>query len=160
MRFTLIKDLRKDPSMRPILAGLLSFTLIYIISDMLVKYFNFGLLPEAISVTLFGDEEQYIDPLTKASFLELWHMEIFFIMMILFTLSAVFVRLAKHEIFKLLVLNILMISALLSLVSLLFAFFISKSFVLIYSGLFFTWHIIGIYMIIYSFWKLYSDSSI
>lgn len=160
MRFTLIKSLQQDKSMRPILTGLLFFTLFYILSDVLVKYLNFGVFPEAIKLTLFGNEEQYIDPLTKASFLEFWHAEIFFMMMILLTISAVFVRLAKHETFKIIVLNALMLSALFSLVSLLLTFFVSKFFVFFYSFLFLIWHIIALCIIVYSLWKLYYDTSI
>ena len=160
MRFTLIKSLNQDKSMRPILTGLLIFTLFYIISDILVKYSNFGVFPNEVTTTLFGNEDEFIDPLSASSFLEFWHVEIFFIMMILLTLSTVFVRLAKHNTLKIIVLNILMLSALFSLFSLLFAFFISPVFVLAYSILFLTWHMVAMYMIIYSLWKLYYDPSI
>ena len=154
MRFTLIKDLSKDTSMRPILTGLLIFTLIYILTDFIVKYFNFGVFPQAISLSLFGDEEQFIDPLSQASFLEFWHMEIFFMMMLLLTLSAVFIRLAKNNNSKLLILNILMASAILSLITLFLAYYVSSIFVVGYSILYILWHLTAIYMIIYSLWKL------
>ena len=160
MRFTLLKDLKKDKSMRPILSGLLIFTFFYLLSDIVVKYFNFGIFPQEISLTLFGDEEQFLDPLTSSGFLEFWHVEIFFIMMILLTLSAVFVRLTKHNTFKVIVLNIVMLSALFSLIALLVAFFISPVFVFAYSFLFLSWHIVALYMIVYSLWKLYNDASI
>ena len=137
MKFTLIKKLSQDKSMRPILTGLLLFTLLYILSDILVKYVNFGVFPDAINVTLFGDEEQYIDPLSTSAFLEFWHVEIFFIMMILLTLSAVFVRVSKDDTSKTILLSALMISALFSLISLVLAFFVAKIFVLVYSILFF-----------------------
>ncbi len=160
MRFTLIKDLRQDASMRPILTGLLIFTLFYILADFIVKYFNFGVFPKAISLSLFGDEEQFIDPLSKASFLEFWHMEIFFIMMILLTLSAVFIRVAKNSNYKLFFLNTLMLSALFSLIALLLAYFVSSTFVIVYSFLYSLWHLTAIYMILYSLWKLHYDTSI
>ncbi len=160
MKFTLIKKLSQDKSMRPILTGLLLFTLLYILSDILVKYVNFGIFPDTINVTLFGDEEQYIDPLSTSAFLEFWHMEIFFIMMILLTLSAVFVRVSKDDTSKTILLSALMICALFSLISLVLAFFLAKTFVLIYVILFFIWHAIAVYMILYSLGKLYYDKSI
>ena len=160
MKFTLIKKLSQDKSMRPILSALLLFTLLYILSDILVKYVNFGIFPDAINVTLFGDEEQYIDPLSTSAFLEFWHMEIFFIMMILLTLSAVFVRVSKDDTSKIILLSALMICALFSLISLVLAFFLAKTFVLIYVILFFIWHAIAVYMILYSLGKLYYDKSI
>lgn len=160
MRFTLIKNLQEDKSIRPILTGLLIFTLFYLISDIFVKHLNFGIFPSAVSLTLFGDEEQYIDPLNTASFLEFWHIEIFLMMMLLLTLSAVFIRLSKKNKSKVIVLNVLMLSALFSLISLLLAFFISKTFVLLYSLLYIVWHVTAVYMILYSLWKLYYDKSI
>lgn len=160
MRFTLIKDLRKDKTMRPILSGLLIFTLVYLISDILVKYLNFGISPDALHLTLFGDEEQYIDPLSQASFLEFWHVEIFFMMMILLTLSAVFIRLSKQETHKIVVTNIVMLSAIISLISLAMSFFVSEVFIEIYVVCFFIWHSFAIYMIFYSLWNLYYDKSI
>lgn len=155
MRFTLIKDLKKDTTMKPILVGLLLFTLLYLISDIFVKESSFGISIDTVNTSLFGNEEEFIDPLSKSSFLEFWHMQIFFMMMILLTLSAVFVRLVSKA--KLLLLNLLMISALLSLVSLFGAFFLSGAFVQIYVVTFFAWHIFAIYMILASLWSLYHD---
>ena len=146
--------------MRPILTGLLIFIFFYLISNMMVKHFNFGVLPSTILLTLFGDEEQYIDPLSTASFLEFWHMEIFFIMMLLLTLSAVFIRIAKNSNLKIILINTLMLSSLVSLVSLLASFFVSSVFVYLYSSLFVLWHIVAIYMVLYSLWKLHHDTSL
>ncbi|WP_324170616.1 hypothetical protein [Sulfurimonas sp.] len=140
-----------------ILKGFLSFILLFLISDILVKYFSFGITPDAIYITLFGNEEEFIDPITKSYFLEFWHTEIFFIMMNLLTLSAIFIRLSNKS--KIAMTNILMISAIISLISLPMSFFISSDFVYIYLLTFFIWHLSAIYMILYSFWKL-NDKSI
>ncbi|WP_457743208.1 hypothetical protein [Sulfurimonas sp.] len=160
MKFTLVKDLTKDKSMKPILTGLLLFIVIYLLSDILVKQLNFGLFPYQISLTLFGDEEQYREPLSRAAFLEFWHSEIFFIMMLLLTLSAVFIRLVKNNRFKIIFLNLLMLCALLSLVSLLVAYFLLPFFVIAYSTLFIIWHITAIYISLYSLWKLHYDTNL
>ena len=140
-----------------ILKGFLLFILLYLISDISVKYYSFGISIDAISTTLFGNEEEFIDPITKSSFLEFWHTEIFFMMMILLTLSAIFIRLANKS--KIAMTNILMISAIISLVSLPMSYFVSSDFIYIYLLTFFIWHLSAIYMILYSFWKL-NDKSI
>ena len=156
MRFTLINNIKQDSAMRLILTGFLVFILIYLISDITVKYSSFGLFSDKINITLFGSEEEYIDPITKASFLEFWHTEIFFIMMILLTLSAVFIRLAKKS--RILVTNTVMISAIISLIALALSYFISPFFVAVYIAAYFLWHITALYMILYSLWKLYDKS--
>ena len=157
MRFTLIKDLKQDTMMKPILSGLLIFTLLYLISDIFVKSSSFGIFEEMIKATLLGNESEFLDPITTSAFLEFWHMEIFFIMMILLTLSAVFIRLSGAKGFNIIIVNAVMISALISLVALGFSFFVNAAFVQLYVFSFFTWHICAVYMSLYSLLKLYYD---
>lgn len=154
MRFTLIKDLKKDDSMRVVLLGLLVFIFFYLISDMFVKYNSFGISASMVELTLFGDEEEFLDPIAQASFLEFIHTEIFFIMMILLTLSAVFIRLATRSKINIFLVNLTMISALVSLISLAFSFYISSFFINFYIVTFFMWHILSFYMSLYSLWQL------
>lgn len=156
MKFTVIKNLQKDSAMSLILKGFLLFILLYIISDIFVMKSSFGISAEAINATLFGNDEAYIDPINEALFLEFWHTQIFFIMMILLTLSAVFIRVAKRS--RNILTNALMISALVSLLSLPLAFYLSNFFVNLYLVGYFVWHALAIYMILYSFWKLNARS--
>lgn len=139
-----------------ILKGFLFFILLYIVSDVFVMKSGFGISTETVNSTLFGNEEAYIDPINEASFLEFWHTQIFFIMMILLTLSAVFIRVAKKS--RNILTNALMISALASLVSLPLAYYVSGFFVHVYIATYFLWHIMAVYMILYSFWKLNARS--
>lgn len=139
-----------------ILKGFLFFILLYVVSDIFVMKESFGISADAVSSTLFGSEEAYIDPINESSFLEFWHTQIFFIMMILLTLSAVFIRVAKRS--RNIITNALMISALISLFSLPLAFYTSKFFIDIYIISYFLWHLVAIYMIFYSFWKLNARS--
>ena len=156
MKFTLINNIQDDKAMSLILKGFLVFILLYLISDMLVMNSNFGISIESVNTTLFGDEDEYIDPLNEAAFLEFWHTQIFFIMMILLTLNTIFIRVAKRS--RNTLTNLLMISALTSLIFLPLAFYTSASFVALYIITFFIWHIVAIYMIFYSFWKLNAKS--
>lgn len=156
MKFTVIKNLQKDSAMSLILKGFLFFILLYVVSDIFVMKSTFGISAEAVSSTLFGNEEAYIDPINEASFLEFWHTQIFFIMMILLTLSAVFIRVAKRS--RNILTNALMTTALISLISLPLAFYTSKIFIDIYIVSYFLWHLVAIYMIFYSFWKLNARS--
>jgi hypothetical protein len=156
VKFTVIKNLQKDSAMSLILKGFLLFILLYIVSDIFVMKESFGISAEAIHSTLFGNVEAYIDPINEASFLEFWHTQIFFIMMILLTLSAIFIRVAKRS--RNVLTNTLMISALFSLVSLPLAYYISDFFLHVYIITYFLWHLAAIYMIFYSFWKLNARS--
>ncbi len=155
MKFTIIKDLNQDTMMKPILSGLFFFTLLYILSDFFVKYNSFGLFPHAIHLSLFGNEEEFLNPINEASFLEFWHVEIFFIMMIVFTLSTVYIRLSQASRSAIVVVNIIMLSAITSLISLVFSYYFSSNFINIYVVTFFTWHILALFSSLYSLKKLY-----
>ena len=155
MKFTLIKDLKQDSMMKPILSGLLFFTLLYLVSDIFVKNSGFGVFPSAVKSTMFGNEQEFLDPISKASFLEFWHVEIFFIMMIIFTLSAVYIRLSKASKSAIVVVNLMMISALASLISLPISYFFNPIFINMYVTTFFIWHILALFSSVYSLKRLH-----
>ena len=140
--------------MNPIMSGLLIFTFLYLLIDIFVKKNVFGLFSEAIALTLYGDEEQFIEPLNQASFLEFIHTEIFFIMMILLTLSAIFARLSTQQTSSLWIINITLMSAIVSLVSLALSFFFGALYINFYILTYFVWHILALYMTTYSLWGL------
>ncbi len=127
--------------MKPLLNGLLLFILLYLVFDMFVQSHTMGLSIQSIQTTLFGNADEFLDPMNKSVFLEFIHMQIFFLMMLVLTLSAVFVRLLHHKTNTLLTMNILMVSALLTPISLTLAYFYSPEFVTIYLVVFFAWHI-------------------
>ena len=140
--------------MQPILIGLLLFIVLYIFADFAVKYSSIGLFSDALRLTILGDADQFLDPINKSSFLELIHAEIFFLMMILLTLSAVFMRLHATKKYSVLVLNLTMISAIFALITLTLSYFVSISFINLYVVSYFTWHIGALYMSLLSFWGL------
>ena len=140
------------------LNGLLIFMLIYFVAEVFVDYFGFGIMFEQVLVTLIGDEENFIEPISQPTFLEYIHTKIFFMMMILLTLSAVFIRLATK--YRLLWLNTLMLSALFMLISLGLCYFFGTIFIYPYILLYFTWHLSAIYMTLYSIWMLNFAKSI
>lgn len=154
MRFTLLKDLRQDKAIKPLLNGLLLFMLIYFIADIFVVNSSLGLTSEAIKITLYGNIDEFIDPIDTSVFLEYIHGQIFFIMMILLTLSTVYARLCSVKQYSIIVINILMISALLSLITLALSYFYTPDFITIYVVTYFAWHTIAFIMALHSLWNL------
>ena len=113
-----------------------------------------GLSVSAVTTTLFGNADEFLDPMNESVFLEFVHMEIFFLMMILLTLSAVYARLLHKKSKTVLVLNTLLLAALLTPLSLVAAYFYSAEFIGIYLFTFFSWHIVAFYMATASLWEL------
>lgn len=154
MRFTLLKNLKQESAMKPIMVSLLVFMLLYLILDLFVKEANFGLSYNSVLSTLYGDEDEFIDPMSKALFLEFIHVEIFLTMMVLLTLNAIFARFIKESRLNFYAIHGVMISALLSFISLGIAYFFSPTVVHLYIFTFFLWHGFAFYMILFSLWKL------
>jgi len=142
--------------MRPLLGGLLLFILLFLSADILLKESAIGLTPTQLSETLFGNEEEYIDPVTEHFLLELMHSDIFFMMMTLLTLSAVYARLCQNANLRMININAMMISALLSVLFLPLAYYASAHFILPYILAFYSWHILAFFMALTSLYYLFT----
>jgi len=160
MRFTLIKDLKKDDTMLHLLVGMLLFFFLYICADLVVKYYGFGLLKSQVILTLFGDEDAFMEGMLQSTFLEYIHQEIFFTMMLLLTLCAVYVRIMKHKIHRAFILHITMVTALLTPIFLVLAYFYTIAFVICYIAAFFIWHLSALFMVLISLQRLLFAKSI
>ena len=139
--------------MRPLLGGLLLFILFFLSTDILLKNDRIGLTPVHLSQTLYGDEEAYIEPVSEHFLLELLHSDIFFIMMTLLTLSAVYARLCQNR--SIITINAAMIAALLSVLMLPLAYYLSARFVLPYIIAFYSWHLLALFMAAASLFHLF-----
>lgn len=140
--------------MGPIITGLLIFTLLYLVADLFVIESSIGLFEADIQQNLYGNIDEFLDPMSHSFFLEFIHTQIFFMMMILLTLSAVYIRLSFGLTYSLLVVNILLVSALLTLISLGLSYYVGKEYILLYIVTFFLWHILAFYMTLFSLWSL------
>ncbi len=141
--------------MRPLLGGLLLFILLFLSADIVLKNDHIGLTPIQLSQTLFGNEAEYIEPVTEHFLLELMHSDIFFIMMTLLTLSAVYARLCQNKKLRLININITMTAALLSIVFLPLAYYLSAYFILPFIISFYTWHFMALMMTLVSLYYLF-----
>ena len=141
--------------MRPLLGGLLLFLILFLSADVLLKNDHIGLTPSHLSQTLFGNEEEYIEPITEHFLLELMHSDIFFMMMTLLTLSAVYARLCQNSTIRIVNINAVMISALLTVLLLPLAYYVSALFILPYIIAFYSWHILALFMAIASLYYLF-----
>ncbi|MHC3994545.1 hypothetical protein ACXWTF_06920 [Thiomicrolovo sp. ZZH C-3] len=147
MRFTLVKDLRSDALMRPLLNGLLLFTGSFLVADAFLKRDHIGLSRDTLSNTLYGNEEEFIEPVSEHFVLELLHSDIFFMMMTLLTLSAVYARLCPLKRVAAVVINIAMIAAVADITLLALAYYRGGSYLLPWLGAFWLWHAAALFMV-------------
>lgn len=152
MKFTLVKNLRQDPLMRPILIGLLIFFILYFTGDIFLVQNQFGSSYEALYKTYYGFEEEFIDSLSLQAILEYTHQKVFFVMMSLLTLSAVYIRVNFKSAFMIVILNITLLSAFLT--QLLFILSFYYELLIFYYIVFYMWHIMALYMSIISLYRI------
>ncbi|HFU74531.1 MAG TPA: hypothetical protein ENK65_03155 [Helicobacteraceae bacterium] len=141
MKFTLVKDLRGNALLRPLLGGLLSFIILFLSADIILKNDHIGLTSATLSATLYGDEENYVEPVSFHFILELLHSDIFFMMMVLLTLSAIYSRLCEKNTIRMVLINLTMIAAIADVALLLFAYFQGPLFMLPWIISFWVWHL-------------------
>lgn len=154
MKFTLVRDLREDALMRPLLAGLLLFALLFLGADALLKSEQLGLAPSALAATLYGDEENYVDPMPATSLTEQVHASLFFMMFTLLTLGATYVRLAGGRGLRMLPMHLSMLAGLSDPALLLLAYYGDDAFVLPWLGAFWLWHAGALFMALASLARL------
>lgn len=140
MKFTLVKELRDDALMRPLLAGLLLFMLAFLPSELLLEAERTGVTPETAAVTLYGDAENFMDPLPAETLLEQLHAKLFFTMFTLLTLGAVYIRLMGPGRFKTVPLHLTLLAALAEPPLLLLAYYRGEAYLLPWLGAFWLWH--------------------
>ena len=154
MRFTLIKDLSKHTQMRALLLGMLLFISLFLIVDVLIKDELIGLNVAQVSTTLYGDEEEFIEAINESVLLSMIHSDLFFMMMSLTLLSAIYTRLVGGSKLTNRLISTLFLGALMSLAFLLFAFYFKSFFVQLYLGAFYIWHGVALLFAFVSIKKL------
>ena len=154
MKFTLVKDLREDALMRPLLSGLMLFSGAFLVADVFLKRDHIGLDRRTLSDTLYGNEAEFVEPVSEHFLLELLHSDIFFMMMTLLTLSAVYARLSPSKRLAALLINVSMLAAVADVVLLALSFYRGSGYLLPWLGAFWTWHAAALYMAAASFVNL------
>jgi hypothetical protein len=161
MKFTLNNDLRHNLLMRRLIAGLVFFILLFLTLDLVYKAYHIGLMPSEVSSYLFGHEESFVDPVDFTALLESVHADIFFIMMVLLTLGAVFGRLFGSRRHAPLLIHITMSAAFIAMIAPLAAYGIApyeRSIALFvvpfWIAALYIWHFGAIFMSVVSLFKV------
>lgn len=132
--------------MRPLLSGLMLFTGAFLVADIFLKDQHIGLSIKTISQTLYGNEELFAEPVSEHFVLELLHSDIFFMMMVLLTLSAVYARLCPFKRVAVVVINIAMLAGLSDIVLFALAYFRGSAYIFPWLGAFWIWHAAALFM--------------
>ncbi len=155
MKFLVSKSLRANPNF-VLLLGFYSFLLLfYFTGDLFYFAHFFGESPHAVLLTLKGNEEEFLEPLSLLSLLEHFHISLFLGIMALFTSMAIVLRLNLRRRHKKIIILLSMTSLLVESLALLATYFISQVFVYIFFYGTIIWHLVGVYALLLTLIELF-----
>jgi len=153
VKFTVSKDLRKNKVMRNLLISFSTIMLLFLALDITNKTLRFGSTISDIKNSWLGNEDEFIEPLSTISALEMVHLDLFIAILLILLIGSIFMRIDTK--LKTPFLAITMLLSIVSFGSFIAALFVSKTFVIISVTSFLAWHISASSMLIVSiFWLL------
>ena len=152
MKFLVVKELRHNPLLKSVVLLLVAFLGLFLVSDMILHHLQIGLSPSKATETLLGNEESFIEPILFDALLERIHVDIFTSMMTLVLLSIIYMRVLDKEKSK--VIHLAFITAILSPIAIILAYFYGTVFIVSWIGLFILWHLSGLYLSMGIVWSL------
>ncbi len=155
MKFLISKNLRNNPFLKSLILGLLVFIIIFLLLDITLYHVQIGLSFDKAIASILGDEEEFIEPILFDTLLIMIHSNLFFSMLLLLILSAIWVRL--WELKSKLLLHLLFILAIITPLFLLLGYFYGSFVVKIWVILFLLWHFLAIFMSVESIIGIYKN---
>jgi len=143
MKFLVTKDLAHSQLLAYLMAAVLIAIILYLGLDLVLHGYVIGFDLTDIQTTLFGNMETFEEPILIDSLLLQVHIDLFMTIFVLLILSSIYIRLHDKTTRMKWVLHTLFITGLLSPLSLLFTYFWSKTFVMVWVVTFLLWHLLA-----------------
>ena len=143
MKFLVTKDLAHSTLLSYLMGSVIFAILLYLGFDMVLHAYVIGLDMNSASVTLFGDVENFVEPVLIDSLLLQVHIDLFMTLFALLILSSIYIRLYSDKVMTKWVVHLLFSLGILAPVTLLLAYFVSASFTAIWLISFVLWHVMA-----------------
>ena len=155
MKFLATKELRDNQFLKYLLYGLLLFTILFLILDLVLHHLQIGLTFSKAVATVLGDEESFIEPILIESLLLTIHMNLFFSMLLLLILTSICIRVSEDKQLPRFIFHGLFVTALLAPIFLIIGYFTGKSAVMVWIVLFIIWHIVALILSLKTLYLVY-----
>ena len=143
MKFLVTKDLAHSTLLSYLMGSVVFAILLYLGFDMVLHAYVIGLDMQSASVTLFGDVENFVEPVLIDSLLLQVHIDLFMTLFALLILSSIYIRLYSDKVMTKWVVHLLFSLGILAPVTLLLAYFVSASFTAMWLISFVLWHVLA-----------------
>lgn len=143
MKFLVTKDLAHSTLLTYLMSAVVCMLLLYIGFDTVLHAYVIGLDMHSVSVTLFGDVENFVEPILIDSLLLQVHIDLFMTLFALLILSSIYIRLYSSKPMTKWIVHLLFILGMLAPVTLILAYFVSALFTTMWLMSFILWHILA-----------------
>ncbi len=144
MKFLVTKDLAHSTLLSYLMGSVVFAILLYMGLDVVLHAHVIGLDMHSASVTLFGDVENFVEPILIDSLLLQVHMDLFMTLFALLILSSIYIRLYSDNIMTKWLVHFLFIMGMLAPIALILAYFVHAVFTAMWLISFVLWHIMAI----------------
>jgi len=143
MKFLVTKDLVHSTLLTNLMSAVVFMLLLYIGFDTVLHAYVIGLDMHSISITLFGDAENFIEPVLIDSLLLQVHIDLFMTLFALLILSSIYIRLYSSKAMTKWIIHIVFILGMLAPITLILAYYVSSLFIYIWLISFILWHLMA-----------------
>jgi hypothetical protein len=143
MKFLVTKDLEHSTLLSYLMGSVVGMILLYLVFDVVLHTYIIGLDIHTISVTLFGDVENFIEPILIDSLLLQVHIDLFMTLFAVMILASIYIRLYSTKLMTKWIVHLIFFLGVLAPMTLLLAYFVSEAFTLIWLVSFLLWHLLG-----------------
>ncbi len=143
MKFLVTKDLAHSTLLSYLMGSVVFAILLYLGFDIVIHAYVIGLDMQSASVTLFGDVENFVEPILIDSLLLQVHIDLFMTLFALLILSSIYIRLYSEKVMTKWVVHLLFLTGMLAPISLILAYFVSASLTVMWLISFVMWHLLA-----------------
>jgi len=156
MKFLVNKDLAHSRLLNYLMGSVVFAILLYLGLDLVLHAYVIGLDIHSISVTLFGDAENFVEPILIDSLLLQVHIDLFMTLFAILILASIYIRLYSSKVTTKWIVHLLFIMGMLAPVTLILAYFVSPLFTAMWLISFVLWHVLACMVAIMILKKLLS----
>jgi len=143
MKFLVTKDLAHSTLLSYLMGSVVFAILIYLGLDTVLHAYVIGLDMHSVSVTLFGDAENFVEPILIDSLLLQVHIDLFMTLFAILILSSIYIRLYSDKVMTKWIVHLLFIMGMLAPAALILAYLVSAFFTAMWLISFILWHVLA-----------------
>lgn len=144
MKFLVTKDLAHSTLLTTLMSAVVFVILLYIGFDTALHAYVIGLDMPSVSVTLFGDAENFVEPILIDALLLQVHIDLFMTLFTIMILSSIYIRLYSSKTMTKWIVHLLFIFGMLAPVTLMMAYYVGTLFAVMWLISFVLWHVLAL----------------